>query len=419
VQKKWSEESREPRVLVDAGPEQAVAGTAGSPPPAAPVGALSWVEIDRSALAHNYAVFRHLTGGGTAGTKLMFVVKANAYGHGIVEVSRILAELGADWLATFSQDEALTLRDAGIRLPILVLGPTPRSLLKTAALARLSITVASLDAMEDLARERPGRMSVHLKIETGTNRQGLVEGDLPTLAKLSRSRALRKDVVVEGAYTHFANVEDTTDNTFAMEQLRTFRARIDRLAALGVRPPILHTACTAASILYPETYCGMLRVGIGIYGLWPSETTLVGARQGKLLDVHLRPVMSWKTRIAQVKRLEVGETVGYGRTHEVMRPTRIAILPVGYYNGYSRALTGRAYVLVNGRRAPVLGRVMMNMTIVDVTDIPDARAGTEVVLLGRSGDQRLTAERLAGWMDTIHYEVIANVERHGKRIVVG
>lgn len=415
MQKKWSEEIAEPP-----GPAAAVVDMprALPAPPAAtaPPEALSWVEIDRSALAHNVALFRRLAG---RETRLMFVVKANAYGHGLVEVSDILAALGADWLATFSLDEALTLRERGLQVPILVLGPTPPSLLRTAALARVSVTIASPEAMEDLARERPGPIAVHLKIETGTNRQGLGEADLPGIAKLARSRALRREVTVEGAYTHFANVEDTTDNTFAMEQLERFRARVDRLEALGVRPPLLHTACTAASLLYPETYHGMLRVGIGVYGLWPSETTLVGVRQGRRLDLQLRPVMSWKTRICQVKRLEIGETVGYGRTHEVMRPTRVAILPVGYSNGYSRSLTGRAYVLVEGRRAPILGRVMMNMTIVDVTDIPEARPGAEVVLLGRSGSQRLTAERLAGWMDTIHYEVVANVERNGRRIVVG
>jgi alanine racemase len=136
------------------------------------------------------------------------------------------------------------------------------------------------------------------------------------------------------------------------------------------------------------------------------------------MDLQLRPVMTWKTRIIQVKNLDVGDTVGYGRTYEVMRPTRTAVLPVGYYNGYSRALTGRAYVLVNGKRAAVVGRVMMNMMIIDVTDIPDAKVGTTVVLLGRSGDQRLTAERMAGWMDTIHYEVVTGVEKSGRRIIV-
>lgn len=382
----------------------------------APEDALSWVEIDRDAIEHNYSVFRALAGE-RAG--LMAVVKANAYGHGLAEVSSILEELGADWLATFSAEEAFALRDRGIRLPILVLGPTPRSQLAAAARTGVSVTVASLEAMEDLLDEAPPSLRVHLKVETGTNRQGLTEAEFPRAAALLERAAARRIAAVEGAYTHFADVEDTTDNTFALAQIERFERAIDRLAALGVRPEILHTACTAAALLYPRAHYALLRVGIGIYGLWPSPTTLLSVRDGRKLAFELKPAMTWKTRIAQVKSLFVGETVGYGRTYEVTRPMRVGVLPVGYANGYPRAFTGRAYVLVEGKRASVVGRVMMNMTAIDVSDIPEARVGTEVVLLGRSRAQRLTAERLAGWMDSIHYEVVTNVERLGRRVVVG
>ncbi len=382
----------------------------------APEDALSWVEIDRDAIEHNYSVFRTLAGQRTG---LMFVVKSNAYGHGLLEVSSILEELGADWLATFSVDEALALRDRGIRIPILAMGPTPRSRLRAAARAGISVTIASPEAFEELLEEAPPCVGVHLKLETGTNRQGFAEAEFARVAALAGEAARRGAAVVEGAYTHFADVEDTTDNTFALAQLERFRRSVEKLAELGVRPPLLHTACTAAALLYPQAHCSLLRVGIGIYGLWPSQTTFLSVRDARKLPIALKPVMTWKTRIAQIKHLSVGETVGYGRTYEVTRPMRVGVLPVGYFNGYARAFTGRAYVLVEGRRANVVGRVMMNMTVIDVTDIPEAAPGTEVVLLGRSRSQRLSAERLAGWMDSIHYEVVTNIEKLGRRIVVG
>lgn len=370
----------------------------------------SWIEIGRDALSHNIGVFRDLAGDRT----LMVVVKANAYGHGMLEVARLALEAGSDWLAVFDVREAFALRDAGITAPLLVLGPTPARALTRAADQEVRITVASPEAIDAILAVGLAGLRVHVKLETGTNRQGFDPDDLEQVARLLSDRR----IAVEGAYTHYADIEDTTDHTYAMIQLARFEERVAQLRALGVSPSLLHTSCSAATLLFPQTLFDLVRVGISAYGLWPSKETLVSVRQRGREPVRLRPVMTWKTRIAQVKTLEAGQTVGYGRTHKTTRRTRLAILPVGYANGYDRGLSDSASVLVRGCRARVSGRVMMNMTAVDVTDVAGATAGDEVVLLGTQGEERITTEELASLLGTINYEVVTRAEPRGPRRVV-
>ena len=197
-----------------------------------------------------------------------------------------------------------------------------------------------------------------------------------------------------------------------------FTEGVDRVAAAGPRPTVRHTACSAAAILFPRTHFDMARVGIGLYGLWPSRETLVSARERGLSGFALSPVMTWKALLAQVKDVPAGGYVGYGRTWRAQRRTRIAVIPVGYFEGYSRALSSRAHVLVRGQRAPVLGRVCMNMFMVDVTDVPGAAAGDVAVLLGRDGEETVSAEALAGWASTIHYEITTRVNPLLPRVAV-
>ncbi len=374
----------------------------------------SWIEIDAAALAHNVAVFRRLAG---ADRRLMAVVKANAYGHGMLEVARIALANGADWLGVFNIHEALALREAGLAAPILVLGPCPAALApQAAAAADIRLTCASpaaLNALLDLELSHP--LKLHLKLETGTHRQGFMADELSPLAALAEHPTL----AVEGLYTHYADIEDTTDHRFADEQRQRFDAMSERLAELGIRPALPHTACSAAALLFPTTYYAMLRVGIALYGLWPSKETFVSAHQLDRPKVSLKPVMSWKTRIAQIKSIAAGDYVSYGRTWRAARPTRLAVLPVGYANGYDRGLSSTAFVLIDGRRAQIVGRVCMNMCLADVTDIPDAAAGSEVVLLGRQNGDAVTADDMAAWLGTINYEVVTRAEPAGPRIVVG
>ncbi len=202
-------------------------------------------------------------------------------------------------------------------------------------------------------------------------------------------------LLLEGAHTHFANIEDTTEHDYARGQLNRFNELLARMRQAGFEVPLPHTACSAAAILFPETYFAMVRVGIGLYGLWPSKETLLSAHQEDRNLINLEPAMTWKTKVAQVKSVPAGAFVGYGCTYKTTRPTLLAILPVGYANGYDRSLSNKGHVLVRGQRAPIRGRICMNLTMVDVTDIPGVSLEDEVVLLGQQQDERISAEQMA------------------------
>jgi len=387
-----------------------------SRPAGLPPGTVTWLEIDVGALADNVRAFQ----GRLGGARLAAVVKSEAYGHGVALVAPAALRAGASWLAVWGANEGIPLRRlVGPDVPILCLGHTPPQDFADAVAADLRLTLYDPGAVPALARaaRAQGRTArIHLKLETGTHRQGLEADDA---AALARAAAADPAVVVEGASTHFADIEDTTDHGYAESQLARFTEGVERIAAAGTVPTVRHTACSAAAILFPRTHFDMARVGIGLYGLWPSRETLVSARERGLVGFALRPVMTWKALVAQVKDVPAGGFVGYGRTWRAQRRTRIAVLPVGYFEGYSRALSSRAHVLVRGHRAPVLGRVCMNMFMVDVTDVPGAATGDVATLLGRDGDEVVSAEALAGWAGTIHYEITTRVNPLLPRIAVG
>ena len=362
-----------------------------------------WIEISRHAIENNIRVFRQLVG---AGSRLAAVVKSNAYGHGMTIVAKTALSAGADWLHVFSVSEGLCLRGEGIDAPILVLGPAAECEIKKACDAGLRLTVASPDAARLMAETAGG--IVHLKLETGTNRQGLKESEIQGVVSLLREN----NVTVEGAYTHFADIEDTTDHAFAEAQLERFNAHLSSL-----RIPLPHTACSAAAILFPETHFSMVRVGISLYGLWPSGETHVSAKMLGRNALDLKPAMTWKSRVSAVNTVAPGEFVGYGRTFRTTRTTRIAILPIGYADGFDRGLSNVGHVLVRGVRAPVRGRVCMNLTMVDVTDIPDVARGDEVVIIGQQDSERITAETMAKLLGTINYEVVTRAAPFAPRIL--
>jgi alanine racemase len=222
---------------------------------------------------------------------------------------------------------------------------------------------------------------------------------------------------LEGLSTHFANIEDTLNHAYAEEQLQRFATALRLVERVAGRPPVVHTACTAAALLFPKTHFTMLRVGIGLYGLWPSRETFLSAREQGTVPV-LTPVLSWKTRLAQVKSLPEGSYIGYGCSYRATRRTTVGILPVGYADGYDRALGNRGHVLVRGRRAPIIGRICMNLSMVDLTDVPGAGLEDEVVLLGTSGSERISAETMAEWAGTINYEIVARISPLLPRTIV-
>jgi len=377
---------------------------------------LKWVEVSAAALRHNLGEFRRLV---PASTALMAVVKSNAYGHGMVEVARLAVDAGADWLGVNELDEGLALRAAGLEVPVLVMGAVPTGRAHEAALHSLRCVAYDRDqvAAFGAAGQKAGRpLLLHIKLETGLNRQGVAATDLIELA-----RAIDDDPFLEldGLSTHFANIEDTTDHTFAKGQLERFEHGLATLTEHVRRPAVAHCACSAAALVVRATSFDMVRVGIGMYGLWPSkETQLSAYMQGADAPPTLRPVMTWKTRIAQVKRVGRGESIGYGCTERATHDLRLAVLPVGYFDGADRRLSNQGQVLVRGQRAYVRGRVCMNMLMVDVTHLPEATAGDEVVLLGSQGDETVSAEFIASQLGTINYEVVTGVGAHLPRVVV-
>jgi alanine racemase len=388
----------------------------------AAMSSLVWVELEAGAPDHN---LRELRKCAAPEVKLCAVVKSNAYGHGLSEMVRLLPS--AQWLGVNSLEEGVRVRELGETRPVLVMGHVPLADLGEAVARNLDLTVYNLESLAALARlpaaggsRRPGAaprrpIRVHLKIETGTGRQGILPGEIPAFSRQLESLA---GVELAGVSTHYANIEDTLNHEYAESQLERFRGALTALAAQGLKPVIVHTACTAAGILFPETHYGLLRVGIGLYGLWPSRETYLSALMGRRPVPDLRPVLSWKTRIVQLKVLPEGSFVGYGCTYKTTRATRVAVLPVGYADGYDRALGNTAHVLVHGKRAAVIGRVCMNLTMVDVTDIPQAALEDEVVLLGASGEERISAETMATWAGTINYEIVSRISPLLERRVV-
>lgn len=375
-----------------------------------------WVEISKSALTQNVKAFR-----GHLGSKVgvMAVVKSNAYGHGLVETAKIAERAGAAWFGVDNVDEGIVLRKNGITKPILVLGYTLNERLFDCVKNDLSFVVYNMETVKRLGRlkltgRRGSVAKVHIKIETGTTRQG-VSGDelLQLVTELKRT----KGVTVEGASTHYANIEDTTDASYAQNQLRRFEDGVALLHQEGIDPPFLHTACSAAAILFPKTHFNLARVGISMYGLWPSkETQAIAQRKKKVLK--LSPVMSWKTVVAQIKNVQRGTPVSYGLTERVSRDSVIAVLPIGYWDGFDRGLSNVGSVLVRGHRCKIVGRICMNMCMADVTDVPGVGIEDEVVLIGTQKDEEITAQDIASKIGSIHYEFVTRINPQIVRKVI-
>lgn len=376
----------------------------------------SWREVSREAIVHNVHTLRACAG---AHVRLGVVVKADAYGHGVAEVGPALVRAGVDWLIVNFAREADALRSLPHlgNVPIYICGTVFPYEAPLVARARARVVVydrAQVEALSAASAAVGIVTPVHIKLETGTNRQGLRLNDA-----LAFARALRAlpGIELEGITTHFADIEDSTDHRFADAQWQALAEAQAQLLHEGLKLPVVHAANSAATLLEAKTHADLVRVGIAAYGLWPSKETLAAWRERHTGTAPtLRPVLSWRARLAQVKDVPAGEYIGYGRTWRTTRPSRIGVIPVGYHEGYDRRLSNVGHVLVHGTRAPVRGRVCMNMTMVDVTDVPQAVAGDVATLLGSDGEERVSAEQLAGWMGSIHYEAVSRI--HGGQPVV-
>ncbi len=355
----------------------------------------TWVEINLDAIVNNVKNIKKLIG---EKKELMAVVKGNAYGHDILEVSSVVLNNGATRLAVARLEEGIFLRKAGITVPILILGLTLKQQAELLVSYNITPTVCEYEMIEKLSESafKEGKIvKVHLKVDTGMGRIGIFPNHVLNFIKKLK---VLKNVQIEGIFTHFS-VADENDKTYTEKQFRKFMEVLTVLEKEGIRIPAKHVGNSATLLDLPHMWLDLVRPGISVYGLYPSREV---QKTVKLIPAH-----SFKTRIVFLKELSTGKSIGYGRTYTTKKKrTVVASLPVGYADGYNRLLSNQGEVLVRGRRFPVIGRVCMDQTMIDVTNLPQVEIGDEVVLWGRQGQEEITVEEIADKIVTINYEIV-------------
>ena len=369
----------------------------------------TWAEVDFDKLAHNYHALRGLA---PAGTKYLGLVKADAYGHGAVPVAKKLEELGADYLGVACLDEAIEVREAGVKTPILILGCT--SSIYAAELVKYNITQAcyDLEYAKELsagAQKAGGTITVHIQCDTGMTRLGFMchEDTMEKSASEIIEAVKLPGLKAEGIFTHFSDSDGSEEYT--MLQFGRFQDIIQRVRDLGYEFEIRHCANSAATLLYPATYLDMIRPGIVQFGHFPD------AKMDHAL-CDLVPVLELKSRVAPVRDVPANTPVSYGRTNTLTRPSRLAVIPVGYGDGFCRGFSNKLTVLINGKKLPIVGRICMDMCMVDVTDAPDVKEGDVAILYGSDGTSDQPVEAGAEIMNTISYELLCVLTKRIPRI---
>jgi len=343
------------------------------------------------------------------------VVKANAYGHGLKEVVQITRDLPfIEFYAVDSLVEALIVKTMAADKKILVVGWVDGSELEELIRNRIEIVVPSFEywqKVQAVSKQLKINARVHLKLDTGTSRLGM---DNPQVLEIF-NRYEEEHLQIVGIYSHFANIEDTTDHSYARQQLGHFN---DLLAKIKSKKIQKHFSCSASALLFPETYFDLVRVGISAYGYWPSKQTYISYIEKNKKPIELKPVLSWFSKVAQIKYFEKGKPIGYGLTYQTFSKSKIIVVPVGYYDGYDRKLSNISNIIVNGVRAPVRGRVCMDMLMAEVTHIKEVNEGDPVLLIGKNNDVRVDADYLGELTGTINYEILARINPLIPRIIV-
>jgi alanine racemase len=362
---------------------------------------LTWIELNAENLRHNFRVFAKIVGA----AKLAPVLKSNAYGHGLKEVYSALSHEPVAWISVNYVEEGAALRRLGFKGRILVVGPFIPAEFKVAHDEALELFLGHPEGLLawQQAQEKP---AVHIEFDTGMSRQGFRPSDAE---KVAQSLLPQKDLV-KGVCMHFANVEDVTEHEYARLQLKKFDDAKSKFVSRGFSF-IAHSASSASVLILDESRFDLARVGIALYGFWPSQATRLSYKQlyGDL--VELRPVLSWRTKITSINHVSQGQYVGYGCTYKARHDMVIGVLPIGYFEGYPRMASGsQAYVLIGGERCPIVGRICMNMMMVDITDIAlTAKVGDIATLIGQDGMETISASEVAAWSETIHYELVTRL----------
>ncbi len=370
---------------------------------------LVWVEVDLKAIAHNIRELRRIT---NPKARIMAVVKANAYGHGMIEVARQSLENGAEALGIANIEEGIQLRKAGIDAPVLIFGYTSPVHAKKLIEFDLTQTVYSYETSRALSEALAAygkKIKVHIKVDTGMGRLGLLRGIKNNSLSEAESISRLPMLELEGIYTHFATA-DKSDRSYAGKQFEIFMDFLNQLRIAGLKIPVTHAANSAAIINMPETHLDMVRAGISIYGLYTSEEV-------DRSIIKLKPAMELKTKIIHLKKVPAGFKVSYGTTYETEKPTTIATVSIGYADGLNRLLSSKGRMLVcGGQSAPIVGRVCMDMTMLDVGEIPEVVMEEEAVVFGKQGNASISVDEIASTINTINYEVVSTIMERVPRI---
>jgi alanine racemase len=378
----------------------------------------TWAEVDLKAYAHNIKELKRIT---RPAVRLMAVVKANGYGHGAIEVARAALKNGAKLLGVARLNEAIQLREAGLQAPILIFGYSPPNLAEMLIDYDLTQTVysfAAASALSEIAVCRGKKIKIHIKIDSGMGRLGLLlDGlkagnfeDTPALSPIREIEAITRlaGLEPEGIFTHFATA-DSADKSYANLQLERFMNFIDNLDQAGLEFPIKHAANSGALIDMPESHLDMVRPGIATYGFYPSDEV-------DKSQVNLKPVMTLRSNVIHLKKVPAGFNISYGISYQTKKPTTIATVPIGYADGFNRLLSSRGHMLLHGQRAPIVGRICMDLTMLDVGALSNVELEDEVVIFGSQGAEFISADELASSLNTINYEIVTSITGRVPRV---
>ncbi len=367
----------------------------------------TWLEISKSALLNNVAEIKKNL---SRQTKFMAVVKANAYGHGLLEVVNAVKSK-VDYFAVYDFNDAVFLRSKRIVKPILTLGRLLPEQIKLAIKNNIEVTISTFDVLE-AAKKIPGtkQLMIHICVDTGLGRDGFVASDIKKLAELLQNKNLQKNIEVKGLYAHFASSDDSNSDSYTKNQITCLKKWQKSLVEIGLNPMVHHGA-SAAILTKVATNFDIARIGVALYGLWPSEEVMASCKnKNKLL-----PALAWKAQIAEVKNLPKGSAISYNSTHVLKRDSKIAVLPIGYFDGIPRITSNKSFVLVNGKKAPQIGRVTMNLIVIDVTDVGPVKAGDVVTIIGCDKKAEISADDWATWAQTSNYEIVTRINSNLSR----
>ncbi len=368
----------------------------------------TWIQVSKKNIKNNYNEFRKII---APDCLLMAVVKSNAYGHNLIDFSYELEKLGIDFLGVDSLVEAETLRKKKIKKPILVLGHSLEEGIDFAKKNNISITISDiyqLNCLKKIKKSSPA-LKVHLKVDTGMHRQGIFINEIEKVLKIIKKD---KNIFLEGVYTHFSCAKNPKMQEETKRQTNKFKKAIQILEKNGFHNTIKHASATSGTIISPKNHFDMTRIGIGLYGIWPSEEikNLFSSK------IKIKPALSWKTIVAQIKNVPKGKGIGYNLLEKTTRKTQIAILPIGYWHGFPRSLSLKGRVLIKNKEAKVLGIVSMDMLVVDITDIKNVKRGDDVIIIENREDSPVSAQKVALTSNTTTYELITRLNPKIKRI---